>query len=65
MKASKASPKFIEARNSLPENLRPVYDQMVEQYAFHALVLYGRDWVAYKIIAALVRDGWRPLSTEQ
>jgi hypothetical protein len=54
------TPKFLEARNSLPEELRSVYDRMIAEYRFQALKLYGRDWVAYKVIAELVREGWRP-----
>jgi hypothetical protein len=59
MDAVKKSPKFLEARNTLPEELRPVYDQMVEEYSFFALKHYGRGWVAYMVIAELVKSGWR------
>ena len=54
------SPKYLEARESLPANLRPIYDRLVEEYAFHTEVSYGRGYVAYKVLAALVREGWRP-----
>jgi hypothetical protein len=56
----KKTPKFVEARESLPEQLRSVYDQLVEEYSFYALKHHGRRWVSYAIIAELVRDGWRP-----
>jgi hypothetical protein len=56
---NKTTPKYLEARESLPEALRSIYDTLVEEYAFHAQVHYGRGYVAYKVIAALVRDGWR------
>lgn len=56
----KRTPKFMEARDSLPEDLRPIYDQMVEEYRFQALVHYGREYVAYKVVAELIRFGWRP-----
>jgi hypothetical protein len=56
----KRTPKFAQARESLPEELRPVYDQLVEEYGFYALKHQGRRWVSYAIIAELVRDGWRP-----
>jgi hypothetical protein len=62
MEPLKRSPKFLEARNTLPEEIRPVYDDMVEQYSFYALKHYGRAWVAYMVIAELVRDGWHPSS---
>ena len=54
------SPKYLEARESLPEDLRPIYDRLAEEYSFHTEVLYGRGYVAYKVLAALVREGWRP-----
>lgn len=30
---------------------------MVDEYAYHALRLYGRNWVAYDVIAELVLSG--------
>lgn len=60
MESVRQSPKSVKARNTLPEELRPIYDQMVEEYSFYALKHYGRAWVAYMVIADLVRDGWRP-----
>ncbi len=60
MENQKESPKFLEARNSLSEELRPIYDRMVDEYGYQALRLYGRGWVAYKVIAELVKGGWRP-----
>lgn len=59
MEPFKQSPKFLEARNRLPEELRPIYDEMVEEYRFYALKHYGRGWVAYSVIAELVKSGWR------
>jgi hypothetical protein len=60
MEPLRQSPKFLEARNTLPEELHPIYDRMVEEYSFYALKHYGRGWVAYMVIADLVRSGWRP-----
>lgn len=62
MKNLEASPKYLAARDSLPEELRGVYKQLVQEYSFHALMRYGRGWVAYEILADLVRDGWKPSS---
>lgn len=53
-------PKYAVAMNSLPEELRPIYRALVEEYKFHALVRYGKAWVAYDVIADLVKSGWRP-----
>jgi hypothetical protein len=61
MEDTRNSPSFVKARESLPEELRETYDQLVEQYGFYALKHYGRRWVAYLVIAELVKDGWRPV----
>ncbi len=53
------SEKYHKAKESLPDNLKPVYEEFVKQYAFHTEILYGRGYVAYSVLAALVRDGWR------
>jgi hypothetical protein len=53
-------PKYREALDALPEELKPIYKALVEEYKFHALVRYRKAWVAYDIIADLVRSGWRP-----
>lgn len=53
-------PKFAAARESLPEALRPTYDLMVASYSFYSLKHHGREWVSYRIIAELVKEGWRP-----
>jgi hypothetical protein len=60
VQTSTSSAKFLEARESLPEELCPIYDQLVKEFAFHTEVNYGRGYVAYRVLAALVRDGWRP-----
>jgi hypothetical protein len=52
--------KYLQARESLPEELRPIYDRLVDEYSFHTQVRYGRAYVSYRVLAALVRDGWRP-----
>lgn len=54
------SPKSKEAEAKLPEELRPVYRQMVQQYEFVTHVKYGRGYVAYEVLAEMVLAGWRP-----
>jgi hypothetical protein len=54
------SPKYKEAEEALPEELRPFYRQLVQEYEFLTVSHYGRGYVAYKVIADLVRAGWRP-----
>jgi hypothetical protein len=56
---NKKSEKFLKARDTLPDDLKPIYDELVEQYAFHTERFFGRGYVAYEVLAALVRDGWR------
>lgn len=54
------SEKFLKAKERLPRELHDVYTQLVDEYAYHALQCYGRNWVAYDVIAELVLAGWRP-----
>ncbi len=51
-------PKYLQALASLPEELQPIYKALVEEYKFYALKRYGKAWVAYDVIADLVRSGW-------
>lgn len=46
-------------REKLPSELRPYFDSLVETYKFYALVSYGFPYVNYKVLASIVRDGWR------
>jgi hypothetical protein len=55
-------PKYLTARNSLPESLWPIYEDFVEQYKFYALTRYEKAWVAYDVIADLIKAGWRDTS---
>jgi len=54
------SEKYQKARDSLPESLHQVFRQMIEEYSYHTHRMYGRGYVAYAVLAELVRDGWRP-----
>jgi hypothetical protein len=56
----KRSPKDDEARNSLPAELQPVYDELVADYRWATVKRYGQGYVAYSVLADLVRAGWRP-----
>lgn len=59
----KQSPKEIEARNGLPEDLRPIFDEFVADYRYAAAVRHGRPYVSYVVLADMVKAGWR-LSAE-
>lgn len=54
------SPKFLEARERVPEELRGIYDQLVDEYHFRTCTRFGGGYVAYQVIADLVLMGWRP-----
>ena len=57
--AEKPSEKQIEARNSLPEELKPVFDDFVADYKYAATVRYGRAYISYVVSADLIKAGWR------
>ena len=44
--SKKRSEKFLAARAILPEDLRPVYDQLVDEYHFATIQKYGQGYVA-------------------
>ncbi len=54
------SQKYISAKNTLPKNLQPIFEQLVDEYIFYTNKHYGGGYVAYKVLADLVKDGWRP-----
>jgi hypothetical protein len=56
----KASSQQAKERDALPLALRPIFDQLVAEYKFACFEIYGREFVAYKVLAALVRSGWQP-----
>lgn len=55
----KPSEKEIEARNSLPEELRPIFDDFVADYKYAATMRHGRPYISYIVLADMVRAGWR------
>jgi len=57
--AATKGPNYLKVLSTVPEDLRPVYTELVEDYKFHALTRSGRVWVSYEIIADLVKAGWR------
>lgn len=52
--------KFKKAEDSLPAEMRPVFRRLVQEYEFLTKVQYGRGYVAYEVLAGLIRAGWRP-----
>ena len=57
--AEKPSEKQIEARNSLPEELKPIFDDFVADYKYAATMRHGRPYISYIVLADMVTAGWR------
>jgi len=55
----KLSEKQLEARNSLPDELKPIFDEFVSDYIYAATLRYGKPYVSYIVLADMVRSGWR------
>lgn len=57
--SDKPSEKQIEARNSLPEELIPIFDDFVADYKYAATMRHGRPYISYIVLADMIRAGWR------
>jgi hypothetical protein len=55
----KRTEKHEQARNSLPDDLKPIFDRFVNDYKFHGMTRYGSPFVSYIILADMIREGWR------
>ena len=51
--------KHEEARNTLPDELKPVFDEFVADYKYAASMRHGAPYVSYIVLADMVRAGWR------
>jgi hypothetical protein len=47
-----------EAREALPEELRPVFDKLCEDTINWSEYYYGSRFISYSIIKELVETGW-------
>ncbi len=56
---AKRSDKHEQARHSLPEELRPIFDAFVADYKFAGTIHHGSPFVSYVILAEMVKAGWR------
>ena len=56
---TKRTEKHEAARNSLPPDLRPIFDDFVADYKFHGTKRHGSPYVSYIVLADMVRAGWR------
>jgi hypothetical protein len=52
------SEKHEQARNSLPDEVKPVFDELVVDYQFAATKHYGAPFVSYIVLAEMVKAGW-------
>jgi hypothetical protein len=50
-----------EARELLPEEMRPVFDQLCEETLAWSQYYYGSNLISYSILKELVEGGWRKL----
>jgi hypothetical protein len=55
----KKSEKYIEALNTLSDELKPIYDEFVSDYQYSATLRHGRPYISYIVLADMVRAGWR------
>lgn len=59
MSDEKRTEKHEQARNTLPEELRPIFDDLVADYKFASVTHHRSAYVSYAVLADLVRAGWR------
>jgi len=52
--------KHEQARDTLPDDLKPVFDEFVADYKYAATCRHGAPYVSYTVLADMVRAGWRP-----
>jgi hypothetical protein len=54
--------KYDAARNSPPEELKGILDEMVEHYRFSSTITLGRSFASYAVLAEMAAsDGDLPL----
>ena len=57
--STQRSEKHEHARNSVPDELKPVFDDFVGDYKFAGMKHHGSPFVSYIILAEMVKMGWR------
>jgi len=55
----KRSEKHEAARNTLPDELKSVFDDFVADYKFAGIKHHGSPFVSYIILAEMIKAGWR------
>lgn len=56
---SSKSPKYLESLKVLPDDLIPIFDELLEHYKFAAFKHHGQHIASPLVIAELVLLGWR------
>lgn len=54
------SEKYIEGKNSLSDDLKPIYEEFVADYRYAATLRHGKPYVSYIVLADMIKAGWRP-----
>lgn len=55
---------YLDERGKLPEELRAQYDTLVKWYRYFATVHHSSPFASYKVLADLIRTGWRLSASE-
>ena len=56
----KQSAAYLEQAASLPDFLRTADEQLVGEYRFYAFMHHSHPFASYRVLAELVRSGWKP-----
>ena len=48
-----------EVRETVPDRLKPVFDELVTDYRTSSSELVGQAFASYVILADLIHKGWR------
>lgn len=59
MNQEQRSEKHELARNSLPDDLKDIFDEFVRDYRFAATKHHGSPFVSYVVLAEMAKKGWR------
>ena len=59
MTEEKRTQKEEQARNSVPDQWKAIFDDFVADYKFFATKHHGRPYVSYIVLAEMVKAGWR------
>jgi hypothetical protein len=64
MAAKASNTSYEDIRKSLPEDLRNIFEMIVEDYKYSAHLHYGKQFVSYVVLGDLIKAGWRRTAEE-